>query len=198
VELFCAATKYEAIRDPPLSTETEIKIKIEDFADFCRRLNALNPVTTAVRHFEDNRLLDFPDRRLGSSQCLLRIRITEGRHLLTYKGPPKAEGIFKVREELETGLDSGEMLLTALERIGMNISFRYQKYRREFALGDVHIAVDETPIGNYAEFEGPETGILDLAAKMGVDQRRFLRSSYYSLYLEYCREEGKTPGFMVF
>jgi adenylate cyclase class 2 len=181
-----------------LSTEIEIKIKIDDAGDFCRRLSALNPIRISGRHFEDNRLVDFPDRRLGLSQCLLRVRFADDRCFLTYKGPPKAEGIFKVREELETGLDSGEVLLTVFERMGMSISFRYQKYRQEFGLGDVHIAVDETPIGNYAEFEGPEAGILDLAANMGVDQGRFLRSSYYSLYMEYCRENGKTPEFMVF
>jgi adenylate cyclase class 2 len=181
-----------------LSTETEIKVKIDDVGDFCRRLSALNPRAITGRHFEDNRLLDFPDRRLGISHCLLRIRFTEGRHFLTYKGPPKAGGIFKIREELETVIESGEILLAALERIGLSTSFRYQKYRREFALGGVQIAVDETPIGNYAEFEGSENGILELAAKIGVDQRWFLRSSYYSLYLEYCREQGKTPDFMVF
>jgi adenylate cyclase class 2 len=198
VEWCCAATKYEPIRDPQLSTEIEVKIKIDDVGDFCRRLSALSPIAISGRHFEDNRLLDFPDRRLGLSHCLLRVRFADGRYFLTYKGPAKAEGIFKIREELETGLESGQVLLTVLERIGMSTAFRYQKFRQEFALGDVHVTVDETPIGNYAEFEGSETGILDLAARMGVDPSRFLRSSYYSLYLEYCREKGKTPEFMVF
>jgi adenylate cyclase class 2 len=198
VESFFAATKYDPIRDPPLSTETEIKIPIEDVEGFRCRLSVLKPEILSARHFEDNRLLDFSDRRIGLNHCLLRIRFAENRHLLTYKGPPKAEGIFKIREELETELHSGEDLLQVLERIGMSVFFRYQKYRQEYAIGDVHVAVDETPIGNYAEFEGSETGILDLAAKMGIDKAQFLRSSYYSLYLAYCREKGKTPEFMVF
>jgi adenylate cyclase class 2 len=198
VELFFAATKYDPIRDPQVSTETEIKVKIEDVGDFCRQLNDLNPETLFARHLEDNLLLDFSDSRLGLNHCLLRIRLTEDRHLLTYKGPPKADGIFKIREELETELRSGETLLQVLERIGMSVSFRYQKYRQEFVIGDVHVAVDETPIGNYVEFEGSQTGILNLAAKMRIDKTMFLRSSYYSLYLEYCREKGKTPEFMVF
>ena len=181
-----------------MSTETEVKVKLEDAGEFCRRLSALNPEAVSPRHFEDNYLLDFPDRRLGSNHCLLRIRFAEGRHVLTYKGPPKAEGLFKVREELESGFENGEVLLQALERIGMSVSFRYQKYRQEFLLAGVHIAVDETPIGNYVEFEGSEAGILNLAAKMGIDRARFLRSSYYSLYLTYCREKGTAPEFMVF
>jgi predicted adenylyl cyclase CyaB len=181
-----------------LTTETEVKVKIEDVDDFCRQLGVLNPVTLSARHFEDNHLLDFPDRRLGLSQCLLRIRFADGRHFLTFKGPPRPNGIFKTREELETTLEDGSILLQTLERIGMSISFRYQKYRREFAFSDLHVAVDETPIGNYAEFEGSETGIRELAHKIGIDESRFLRSSYYSLYLDYCRERDESPGFMVF
>ena len=181
-----------------MSTETEVKIKLVDIADFRLRLSVLNPVALSARHFEDNQLVDFPDRRLGSGQCLLRVRFTAGRHFLTFKGPPRSEGIFKVREELETAVEDGTILLQTLERIGMRVSFRYQKYRQEFDVDGVHVAIDETPIGNYAEFEGSETGIRDVTRKMEIDEARFLRSSYYSLYVEYCCEKGKTPEFMVF
>lgn len=181
-----------------MSTETEVKVKIDDAGDFCRQIEKLNPTVLSARHFEDNRLLDFLDRRLGSSQCLLRIRSAEGKHLLTFKGPPRPEGIFKTREELETMLEDGDVLFQVFERIGMRVSFQYQKYRREFGWGGVHIAVDETPIGNYAEFEGSEAGIREVAEKMGIAEAQFLRSSYYTLYVEYCRAKGKAPEFMLF
>jgi predicted adenylyl cyclase CyaB len=181
-----------------LATETEVKVEIDDAGEFCRRLSALHPEAVSSRHFEDNHLLDFPDQRLGSSRCLLRVRSADGRHYLTFKGPPRPDGIFKTREELEITVEDGGMLLRMCERIGMHTSFRYQKYRREFACNGVRVAVDETPIGNYAEFEGSEAGIRELAQAMGIDEARFLRSSYYSLYLEYCREKNMPPGFMVF
>ena len=158
----------------------------------------MNPEVLSARHFEDNHLLDFPDQRLASGQCLLRIRFADGIYVLTYKGPPRPEGIFKIREELETKLEDGAILLEVLERVGMRICFRYQKYRSEFLLDDTHIAVDETPIGNYVEFEGSEAQIQALAGKMGIAEAQFLRSSYHSLYLEYCREKGETPTFLVF
>ena len=181
-----------------MSIETEIKVKIEDPVSFCSRLNALGAGILSARHFEDNHLLDFPDQRLKSNQCLLRIRFAGDLGFLTYKGPPRPEGIFKTREELETGLGNGATLLQILERIGMHVCFRYQKYRREFALDGVHVAVDETPIGNYVEFEGSEEGIRDLARKMGIAESRFVRFSYYFLYLEYCQQKGEPPGFMTF
>jgi adenylate cyclase class 2 len=182
-----------------VSIETEIKIKIGDPADFCRRLEILGPDILSARHFEDNLLLDFSDEGLQARQCLLRIRLTSGKHgILTFKGSPRPDGIFKTREELETGLEDSSTALQILEGIGMHVGFRYQKYRREYSLEGVHVAVDETPIGNYVEIEGDEAGIRNLAGKLGFNETQFVRMSYYSLYLEYCRERGETPHFMVF
>jgi adenylate cyclase, class 2 len=181
-----------------LSIETEIKVKIEDIEGFCLQLHALNPGILAERHFEDNYVLDFPDGKLQSGRCLLRIRFAKGCGLLTFKGPPRPDGIFKTREELETGVEDATAMLQVLERIGMNVCFRYQKYRRELALDQVHVAVDETPIGNYAELEGTEDGIRTLAHKMGIVETQFLRLSYYSLYLEHCQKTGEAPSFMVY
>jgi adenylate cyclase, class 2 len=181
-----------------LSTETEIKVKIEDVEGFCLQLDVLNPGILAERHFEDNYLLDFPDGKLQSGRCLLRIRFAKGCGLLTFKGSPQPDGIFKTREELETGVEDGAAMLQVLERIGMSVCFRYQKYRREFALDQVHVAVDETPIGNYVELEGTKDGIRALAHKMGIAETQFLRLSYYSLYLEHCQKMGEVPGFMVY
>ncbi|HSW38646.1 MAG TPA: class IV adenylate cyclase [Acidobacteriota bacterium] len=181
-----------------MSIETEIKIRTDDIDAFCRLLDALKPQVVSGRHFEDNYLLDFPDRRLENGRRLLRIRFAEKRVILTYKGPPDPEGIFKKREELETAVGDGPTALRMLERIGMAVGFRYQKYRREFMLEGVHVAVDETPIGNYVEMEGSEEGIRAVAEKLRVSEAQFIRASYYSLYLDYCRGKNRHPVNMVF
>ncbi len=181
-----------------MGTETEIKIKIEDPESFCLQLQAFGPRVLSFRHLEDNNLLDFPDKRLQLNHCLIRIRSTDGQGFLTYKGPPRQEGVFKVREELETNIGNSEIALQVFERLGMRVCFRYQKYRCEFAVNDVVVAMDETPIGDYAEFEGSESGIMNLARKMGIDASEFLRASYYSLYVEYCEKKGEIPKFMIF
>lgn len=181
-----------------MSVETEIKFRIEDAEDFCLQLKALNAGILAERHFEDNYLLDFSDGRLQSAQCLLRVRFAKGEGLLTFKGPAGTEGIFKTREELETKIGNNTALLQILERIGMSVSFRYQKFRREYETDQIHVAVDETPIGNFVEFEGAGDRILALARRMGIAESRFLRLTYYSLYIEHCREKETIPSFMVF
>jgi adenylate cyclase, class 2 len=181
-----------------VSTETEVKIKIGDPAYFCGRLEALNPVRLSARHFEDNRLLDFPNKSLHRNQHLVRIRTIEGRGILTYKGPPRPDGMFKTRVELETGLENADLALQIFEQIGMKVYFQYQKYRQEFEIDGVYVVVDETPIGNYVELEGAKEAIRSLAHKLGFEESQFVSLSYYTLYLEHCRNIGTTPHFMVF
>ena len=65
----------------------------------------------------------------------------------------------KVREEIETVVGDGEMLLRVFEELGLHVWFRYEKYREEFAHEDVIVAVDETPVGMFVEIEGGEQGI---------------------------------------
>ena len=73
----------------------------------------------------------------------------------------------KLREELETVVGDGTLLLRVLEELGFHVWFRYQKYREEFALDDVIIAVDETPVGTFVEIEGSERGIATTAEALG-------------------------------
>lgn len=181
-----------------MSTETEVKVKIHSPEDFCESLKDFNPRIISTRHFEDNHILDFEDNALHSSQCLVRIRYAQEKTFITYKGPPQEDGIFKTREELETRVDDGETALQILQRLGMRIWFHYQKYRREFEVDSVIITVDETPIGNYIEFEGTESGIRGLTHGLGIEETQFMRQSYYDLYLEHCRVNKKVPGNMVF
>jgi adenylate cyclase class 2 len=181
-----------------LATETEIKVKISGAEDFLLRLKALQPRAVSERHFEDNYLLDFKDQSLRESRSLMRVRCAQGRALLTYKGPPAAGGIFRSLEEIETGADSGIHALEIFRRLGLRVWFRYQKYRREYGVDSVVVAVDETPIGDYAELEGSEAGILALAQRLGFDVSEFIRHNYYALYVEACRTRGMKPGNMVF
>ena len=205
-----------------MGIETEVKIKIESADDFIGRVLSQGADRVSERSFEDNILFDFPDGRLRTAQCILRVRFVDGRGVLTYKGVPRAEGIFKSREELETAIEDPETAIEILGRIGMRQGFRYQKYRQEFVFGrdccktfrdfagglpaigsrekpgGVLIAVDETPIGNYAELEGEEEEILNLAGKLNIAESLFIRLSYHSLYLDYCRVRGITPQSMTF
>lgn len=187
-----------------MSIETEIKVQVNAPDDFRRRMAGLRPELVSERHFEDNSLLDYPDVRLRSRSCLLRVRLTKGGALVTFKGPPEDSALFKIREELETRVESAAATLEILGHLGLQVWFRYQKYRTEYRVGageedpGVHLALDETPIGVYAEFEGQQQGIREIAGRMGFAESQFLRDSYYGLYLQFCRAHGLEVGHMVF
>ena len=188
-----------------MATETEVKIAIQNVEEFKRRLRPVSCSLVCGRHFEDNFVLDFKDGRIRSQGCLLRVRKTEGKESVTFKGPPHLSTIFKSREEIETLIDSADVMLRILTHAGLETWFRYQKYREEYAIAvrkgeltAIDLAIDETPIGNYIELEGSEEGILEVASALGFTQTQFLRDSYYSLFAEYCRRRNETTGHMVF
>lgn len=182
--------------------EIEIKLNIEDLPGFRRRLESVSPKLLASRHFEENSVLDFPAGTIRSRGCLVRVRRTGECGLLTFKKTPIEAGRFKVREEIETEVADAEAALKVLEGLGLEVWFRYEKYREEFIVpttdGDIHVAVDETPVGVFAELEGSEHGIRCVAEALGYSETEFLRESYYALYVRWCRQRGIPPTDMVF
>jgi len=75
--------------------------------------------------------------------------------------------------------------------------FRYQKYREEFALEDVIVAVDETPVGTFVEIEGGDRGITELALALGRSPADYLLDSYRRLYMLDCERRGVRSGEMM-
>jgi adenylate cyclase, class 2 len=188
-----------------MAVETEIKIRLSEVTEFRSRLELLGPVLHSERHFEDNFVLDYTDGRLRGQSCLLRVRKTKGKESVTFKGPPLPSRLFKRREELESEVGNADILLQIFEHMGLRVWFRYQKYREEYQIavaeglaGKLHLALDSTPIGNFAELEGTEEGIRTVAAALGFSESQFLRDSYYSLFAQYCGERGQDTGHMVF
>ena len=85
-----------------------------------------------------------------------------------------------------------------LEQLGYSVWFRYQKYREEYALTDVVIAIDETPVGVFVELEGDEHGILEATRALGRTPDDFLLDSYRSLFMEHRRAHGQPATDMLF
>jgi adenylate cyclase class 2 len=88
----------------------------------------------------------------------------------------------KLREEFETPAGDGQALMTILRALGFEVSFRYEKYREEFAAAEVVIAIDETPLGVYVEIEGSETEIELTAQLLGKGPADYVTASYRTLF----------------
>jgi adenylate cyclase class 2 len=179
------------------SLEREVKLRFDSPAAARAAVLAAGAVPLAARRLQSDLVVDTDAAQLRNSRCALRVRPEPSRAFLTFKGPPQPS-VMKLREELETGVDNGVLLLAILERLGYRVWFRYEKYREEFSLDGVVIAVDETPIGTFVEIEGTDAGIADAAARLGRTSDDFIVDSYRGLFAQECSRRGVEPGNMLF
>lgn len=179
-------------------TEIEIKLRIEDPARLIAAVEKAGARLVRPREFEDNRLYDFPERDLMRRQAMLRVRTVPGYALLTYKDSPRVEEGAKVRDEIEVKFDADGPLALILQRIGMVPQFRYQKYRTTWHRGDLAITLDETPIGTFAELEGPKPAIDAMAAQLGFNRSDYIVGSYRELYFQSLPSGDRGEAGMIF
>jgi adenylate cyclase class 2 len=177
--------------------EREIKLRFESPEAARTAVLATGASPVHSRRLQEDCLLDTADEILHRRRCVLRVRMESGKSLLTYKGPVQPSHI-KLREELETIVGDGTLLLRILEELGFSVWFRYQKYREEFALDDVIVAVDETPVGTFVEIEGGDRGITGMAVALGRTPADYVLDSYRGLFIEHCRRVGQPPTHMLF
>jgi adenylate cyclase class 2 len=177
--------------------EREIKLRFETPEAARAAVVAAGASPLRGRRLQEDCLLDTSEGRLRERHSVLRLRMERGRSLLTFKGPVQPSSM-KVREEVETLVGDGEILLRVLEAAGFQIRFRYQKYREEFAVGDVIVAIDETPVGTFVEIEGSEQGITALARALARSPADYVLESYQALFMQHLQSSGLPPTDMLF
>ena len=185
--------------------ETEIKLPVRDATALLARIAELGYLPVQARALERNVLFDFPDQRLRQARSMVRLRFSAGQALLTYKGAPAESRDYKIRPEIETRVEAGSNLREVLLHLGLQEIFRYEKFRTVYAppagapeATGGHLMLDETPIGNYLEIEGPEAWIDQVAGRLGYSRTDYITASYAALYVDHCAAEGQPVGDMVF
>ncbi|MGE3840484.1 MAG: class IV adenylate cyclase [Vicinamibacterales bacterium] len=177
--------------------EREIKLRFGSPEEARAAVVAVGATPLRGRRLQEDCLLDTADERLRAQRCVLRIRMECGKNRVTWKGPVQPS-VVKVREELETPIGDGDILLRLFAELGFTPWFRYQKYREEFAHEDVVIAVDETPVGTFVELEGSEAGIASLASRLGRTTSDYVLDSYRTLFVAWQQRHGRAGTDMVF
>jgi adenylate cyclase class 2 len=181
----------------PSPVEREVKLPFESAEAARAAVLALGASPLHDRRLQEDCLLDAPATPLRQRRSALRVRMEAGMSRVTFKGPVQP-GPMKVREEIETVVGDGDVLLRILAELGYTPWFRYQKYREEFSLPEVVVAVDETPIGVFVELEGTEAGIDCVAARLGRTRADYVLQSYYTLFAEWRRSHDADRIDMVF
>jgi adenylate cyclase class 2 len=177
--------------------EREIKLRFESAVAARDAVIRAGATPLRARRLQEDCLLDTADDAMRRRRCALRVRMESGRTLLTFKGPVQP-ALMKLREELETVVGDGPLLLRIFEELGFRVWFRYQKYREEFAQDDVIVAVDETPVGTFVEIEGGDRGITEMADALGCAPGDYLLDSYRGLFVRHCEQRGVPVTDMLF
>jgi adenylate cyclase class 2 len=177
--------------------EREIKLRFASVEEAREAVLSSGATPLLGRRLQEDSLLDTDDESLRRRRCVLRVRVENGKSRITFKGPVQPS-LLKVREELETVVGDGQVVLRILEELGLHVWFRYEKYREEFSHEDVTVAVDETPVGVFVEIEGSEHGIMAMADTLGRTPADYVLDSYRGLFLKHRDELGLTGSDMVF
>lgn len=177
--------------------EREIKLRFDSAAEARQAIIGIGATPVRGRRLQEDCLLDTADERLRGQRSVLRVRMEQGRSILTFKGPVQPSPM-KLREERETIVSDGETMLYVLERLGLAVWFRYQKYREEFGSLDAIIALDETPIGTFVEIEGSEAAITEISLSLGRTACDYILDSYRWLHAQHCATHGLERRDMLF
>lgn len=184
-----------------MAIETEIKFKVNDLVGFATRLTTAGFRLETPREFESNVLYDTPDRSMRERTEILRIRHYGGRCTVTHKRVPDTgvgEDRHKHRVETETEVSDGDALAGIFTSLGLIPAFRYEKWRSEWSDGTGHCVVDETPIGNFAELEGPAEWIDKAAVQLGVAPSEYMTLSYGRLFEQWQKEHQSAAQHLTF
>ena len=177
--------------------EIEIKFRVRDVRTLARQLRSAGFRVATPRTHEMNTLYDLPGEVLRNRKELLRIRKYGPEWTLTHKSGTR-RGRHSSRVELETAVSDGKTMDAILRALGYTPSFRYEKFRAEWSDGKGQVVVDETPIGNFCEIEGPSRWIDTTAKKLGVSPADYITKNYATLFLDWKRETGSPAQEMTF
>ena len=180
--------------------EQEAKFPLASLEDGRARLASAGARLVSEETFESNQLYDYSDQRLAKGDEALRLRRSGTRAWLTWKGPELGTGKIKERRELEVevGLEESKTLEVILAALGLSTSFRYEKYRSYYRLGEAELALDRTPIGVFLEIEAKPEAIASSARSLSLDMNQAIRVSYPRLYAQHRAKVADAPAFMVF
>jgi adenylate cyclase class 2 len=222
--LASAARLYSAgSMAPPTNQEIEIKLRVHDLAALLIGLRRIGAASKG-RVFERNTIYDAPGSTLRQAGRLLRLRletlvprsapvsgtrlvrpklrprraILTGKAPAHWRGPRASPARYKERLERELVLRNPTQFARAIISLGLRPSFIYEKFRSTFELPDLHLDLDETPVGTFLELEG-SPGAIDRAARaLGFTPRDYFRGTYWDVYAADCHRRGRPLKNMVF
>lgn len=166
--------------------ETEIKLRVGTLDGFQERLALLGFRVDVPFQPEESTLWD-RNGELMANKSALRVRSHGESHTLTWKGPRVEDPVFKIRPEVELGIESAEIMGRVLEALGYQPVMRMVKKRAVMRRSDLTACLDEAPFGCFLELEGSKEAIGEVMAVLGLGNEMAETRSYPRLFRDYQR-----------
>jgi adenylate cyclase class 2 len=183
------------------AAEIELKFSVPDVRALRSAAEGLGFRLVTERTFESNTLYDTADRLLRGRKQILRLRKYGERCTVTHKR--QADGgdddlRYKTRIETESLIEDCEALAEIFTQLGYGPVFRYEKFRTEWEMDEGHLVLDETPIGVWAELEGPPVWIDAMLERLGIAPELRSTESYGTLFLRWKEATGSSAENLTF
>lgn len=188
------------------SAEIEVKFPVADSAALQSRLPSLSFHLETPRTFEHNTLYDTPSRSLRERRQILRLRKYGDLCILTHKRMPENadDSRYKTRIETETLIGDCDALAEIFRQLGYSPAFTYEKFRTEWSQPipssdhPAHLVLDETPIGVWAELEGPPDWIDRTLEILEIERSACITDSYGTLFTKWKQSSGSAADNLTF
>ena len=161
--------------------EIEAKYYVRDLPAVEGKITVEGGTLLNARIHETNLRFDTPNEDLSRQYRMLRLRKAHT-VTITYKGTASVQDGVSQRQEIETEMGDFEVAKSLLEALGYQVTRIYEKYRTEYLLDGLTIALDELPYGNFVEIEGAGAEkIRQIAARLELDPAVNIPANYLML-----------------
>jgi len=138
-------------RQGKIEVEVKLRVACEALEALASRLEGLG--YRGVESREVDVYYSHPCRSFPATDEALRVRFSQGRVRVTYKGP-RLPGKFKARVEVEAEAEGDVDAI--LEALGFHPAVRVVKERRYYRVGEVTVSLDKVEgLGCFVEVEAP-------------------------------------------
>jgi adenylate cyclase class 2 len=182
------------------AAEIELKFAVANEGQLREAAERLGFRLVTERTFEQNTLYDSLERGLQAKRQILRLRRYGTRCTVTHKrqGEGAVDLRYKTRIETESVVEDCDAMVEIFYQLGLQPVFRYEKFRTEWEAGNGHLVLDETPIGVWAELEGPPEWIDGMLEGLGVRSEMCSTRSYGRLFEDWKRRTGSPAENLTF
>jgi adenylate cyclase class 2 len=183
---------------PNQNKELEVKFYIVNMEMVGNYIKSSGGVLVQPRTHEYNLLFDTLGGRLHQNRQILRLRQDIDCYL-TFKGPGfSKEGVY-ARKEVEISVSDFDLAKAFLEALDYEVTMIYEKYRTKYDFDEVQVTIDEMPIGDFIEVEGPDGDkIRTVSKQLGLSWGKRILDSYDTLFLAVCDSLGMGIADMTF